>query len=582
MSRTISNRVDNRTWGSQDQYQAPPWERSRRSPFWRIAGWFLFATYLHGIIDPRGPDLVGWSLNMLILGWLGRWLVRGVRDGRIPIWWLVRLAERAGWRLAILFVRFAPFALVHPIARRRAGRRPLPEAFASEADEARYEIECLGGGAYLGVGEDGEWVTATPQSATMVLGPPRSSKTSAVIIPAIISAPGPVISTATKPEVMRATMRARGEIGELWWFDPSGEQAEMPDGVRRLHWSPVAAATSWDRALLTANAMTACTRPGAGTTNESHWSERAAALLAPMIYAAQLTERPIEEVLRWTLRKDLGPALQALADSDATIAADVLIGIQRTDERERSSIFSATSGVLAAYNSDGARQTAATPNFDPDRFTQSADTVYVTSPEHRQALCAPLIVGMLEQTRHAVYDRAALATPGIQRMLWVLDEFANIAPIPDVLALASQAGGQMLDLMVCLQDLAQIASRYGQHVADAFLSMFQTKLLHSGIGDVRTLDAVSKLIGEYDRRLVSSSVGRHETEHWLSPHAENESVSYQTQRQRLITPADIAQLPDGHALLLRGATHRLIRLTRWYESEPWASIAGAPSALDRA
>ena len=46
-------------------------------------------------------------------------------------------------------------------------------------------------------------------------------------------------------------------------------------------------------------------------------------------------------------------------------------------------------------------------------------------------------------------------------MLWVLDEFANIAPIPDVLALASQAGGQRLDLMLGLQDLGQIASRYG-------------------------------------------------------------------------------------------------------------------------
>ena len=31
-------------------------------------------------------------------------------------------------------------------------------------------------------------------------------------------------------------------------------------------------------------------------------------------------------------------------------------------------------------------------------------------------------------------------------MLWVLDEVANIAPIRDVLALASQAGGQRLEV----------------------------------------------------------------------------------------------------------------------------------------
>jgi hypothetical protein len=76
--------------------------------------------------------------------------------------------------------------------------------------------------------------------------------------------------------------------------------------------------------------MTAASRAGAGTTNEHHWSERAAALLAPLLYAAQLSRLPIEEVLRWTLRQDPAPALEVLADADSEIAADVLVGIERT------------------------------------------------------------------------------------------------------------------------------------------------------------------------------------------------------------------------------------------------------------
>ena len=163
----------------------------------------------------------------------------------------------------------------------------------------------------------------------------------------------------------------------------------------------------WDEALVMARAMTACTRVGAGTSNESHWTERAAALLAPLLYAANLTDRPIAEVLRWTLRQDLAPARAVLVDCDSEIAADVLDGIEQTDARERSSIFSATAGVLAAYNADAVRASAAHPNFDPARFAGSTDTIYITAPEHRQALCAPLIVGLLEQIRHAVYDRAA-------------------------------------------------------------------------------------------------------------------------------------------------------------------------------
>jgi len=41
-----------------------------------------------------------------------------------------------------------------------------------------------------------------------------------------------VISTSTKSDVMEATMRARGELGEVWLFDPSGKQTEPSEGVR--------------------------------------------------------------------------------------------------------------------------------------------------------------------------------------------------------------------------------------------------------------------------------------------------------------------------------------------------------------
>jgi len=577
MSRTISNRVDGRqAWGPTDQQMTPPWER-KRSGFWRVAGWFLFALFLHGWIDPQGPDAVGWSLQMLIFGWAGRSIYRGIQDGRIPVRWLLWLGPQVGWRLATLFVRFAPLAVVRPLARHRANRRSLePQAVLPTAADARYEVERLGGGAYLGVYEDGEWATAEPESATMVIGPPRRGKTTAVIIPTILSASGPLLSTATKPEVMEATMRARSEIGELWWFDPAGEVTQMPDGVRRLHWSPIAASTTWDDALLTAHAMTECTRTGAGTTNESHWTERAETLLSPLLYAAHLMEGSIEDVMRWTHHHDLGPSLEVLASSEDPVAADSLIGIQRTDSRERTSIFSTTAGVLRAYKSKGARQTAADPNFDPDQFVRSSDTIYITAPDHKQRACEPLVVGLVEQIRHRVYHHAALGTSGLYRAVFILDEFGNVIKLPNILELASQAGGQGLDLVIVIQDLVQVATRYGQQVAEAFLSMFQTKCLFPGISDVKTLDAVSAVIGDYDRQVVSSSTGQSQSEDFLSAVGNNQSVNYQTQRQRLLTPADIAQLPEGHALLLRGASHELIRLTRWFEMDPFATIGDHP------
>jgi type IV secretion system protein VirD4 len=354
----------------------------------------------------------------------------------------------------------------------------------------------------------------------MVLGPPRSGKTTAVMIPALMAASGAVVSTSTKLDVMRATIHARRQIGEVWLFDPTGTE-QLPDGVRRLGWSPVTAAHTWDEALVMARAMTTATNPGAGTVKETHWAERAIALL---LYAANLTSRPVEEVLRWTLRQDLTTALEVLADCDTPIPADVLIGIERTETRERSSIFSATAGVLAAYNSDSARETAARPNFDPARFARSTDTLYITAPEHKQNLTAPLIVGLLEQIRHAVYDQAR--SDGTEdRML------------------------------------------------DGFMTLFQTKLILNGIADTRTLDAISLALGEYDREMVSQALGSSDPQEWFSAPTHSDTVNYQTQRQRTLTPGEIARRPLGRGLLLQGAAWDLIALTPWHQTQPWKTIA---------
>ena len=577
MSSTHNTQLQRQEWGPQHQQVQP--QPVKHSTFWRLVGWFALALFLHGVIDPGGTHVFNWCINAMIFGWIARLIYRGIRDGHIPIDWLVRRAESSRWRLATLFVSYAPLFVVKPLARHREYRRSLePEPYYPTAEDARHRVAALGGGAYLGLAQDGQWMTADRESAVMVLGPPRSGKTSAVMIPAVLGASGPVISTSTKPDVMEATMRARSELGEVWLFDPSGKQTNLPEGVRMLRWSPVRAAGSWDQALIMARAMTACTRVGAGTTNENHWTERAGNLLAPLLFAAHLTDRPIEEVLLWTLRQDIAPALEILADAGAHIAASVLVGIERTDARERSSIFSAAAGVLSAYNADAARATATDPNFDPDRFARSTDTIYITAPEQYQSLCAPLIVGLLEQIRHSTYDAAQqrIAWP---TMFWAIDEAPNIAPIHDMPALVSQAGGQNLQVMIGLQDLSQARTRWGEAAADGFMSLFQTRLVLNGIADSRTLESISLALGEYDRELVSTSSGTTESGEWLTPPGHNESTSYQTHRQRTLIPGEIAQLPEGHGLLLRGASWGLVELTPWHRHDPWASIGGGDPAV---
>ena len=63
-------------------------------------------------------------------------------------------------------------------------------------------------GVYLGHDEHG-WCFVPLEHSVMILGPPRSGKTTALIIPNVLASSGPVVSTSTKPDVLDATVAAR-------------------------------------------------------------------------------------------------------------------------------------------------------------------------------------------------------------------------------------------------------------------------------------------------------------------------------------------------------------------------------------
>jgi hypothetical protein len=50
-------------------------------------------------------------------------------------------------------------------------------------------------------------------------------------------------------------------------------------------------------------------------------------------------------------------------------------------------------------------------------------------------------------------------------------------------------------------------------------------------------------------------------------------VSYQTARQRTLTPGEVAAIPRGHGLLVRGASWGLVATTRYYDTPPWSTLA---------
>jgi type IV secretory pathway TraG/TraD family ATPase VirD4 len=443
-----------------------------------------------------------------------------------------------------------------------------------------------GHGVYLGH-RDHDWMFAPPEQSVLVLGPPRSGKTSSLIIPNLLVASGPVVSTSTKPDVIAATATARSRVGECLTFDPTGA-TRAPEGLRPVRWSPIQACQAWDGAMSTARSLVTVGMASAsgpsGVMRRDHWSERAEALLAPLLHAAARDGADMATVLSWIDRRRALPAQQILAAAPgdaARLAGDLLDGVTCTDERELSGIWSTASGVVGGYRTDTALAATADPDFDPVAFVESSDTLYICAPGRRQALVAPMVVGIIEDIRTAAYERHAQRQPGQDGqppVLVALDEAANIAPLPDLPAMVSEGGGQGLTTLACFQDLSQAKQRWGQ-AADGFLSLFGTTVVLPGIGDVATLDALSLLAGEEEVATRSLSSGRTPTGHLLADAvtggAMRHTVTASTVRRRRLPPDLIARGELEHALAFDDRNQvGWVPLAPSHGTELWLTIGG--------
>lgn len=408
---------------------------------------------------------------------------------------------------------------------------------------------------------------AGPEGSMLILGPPRSGKTSSLVIPSVLDAPAAVVSTSTKPDVLAATLFRRRARGRCFVFDPSGTVI-LPQGTYPLRWSPLVGCEDFERAVTMAHALAGAARPGSALTESAHWVERAEALLAPLLFAAALCDRDMATLCRWVLARDLREPLGALEASGHEMACAVMAGVAQTEDRERSGIFSSAAGLLAAYRSEAALATTKDPNFDPAAFASSTDALYICAPGHAQEQLAPIVVALLEQIRAAVYARPPDAAP----VVFALDEVAGIAPLPSLPQLAAEGAGQGLVTLACLQDLSQARARWGAE-AEGFFSLFNSKIIFPGIGDQRTLSLVSALAGEQVVP-VRSRTSVHPLVALISPSgapppSRTTSITW---RPRL--PIDeVARGRPGQVLCLAGAGMSWFSVSHWQAHDFWSQLA---------
>jgi type IV secretion system protein VirD4 len=406
---------------------------------------------------------------------------------------------------------------------------------------------------------------ATVEDSLVILGPPRSGKGIHLAIPMILDAPGPVLTTSTRPDNLAVTMRGRARVGPVAVFDPQGLARGLLSATR---WSPVRGCEDPHVAMVRAKAMT--TGAANGTTDSNFWQASAEQAVRCLLHAAALGGCSSTDLYRWSL--SAGQAREAVVIlSSHPQAADAwhqaLEAVIAADPRQRDSVWAMVTIAFAAL-ADPKVLDAVSPGpgeqFDPHAFLSGNGTIYLLGTATGSAATAGLIGAFVEDVAEAA-RRLAARSAGSRLdppLTLVLDEAANY-PLPSLPSLMSDGGGTGICTAVVLQSLAQARHVWGEHAASAIWDAAIVKVILGGGSNARDLQDLSTLIGQRDHTTTTTSRGR-------DGHA-NRSTS--TTKVPILEPAQLRTLPFGTAvLLLRAARPIALSLTPWTDRHDAATL----------
>lgn len=421
-------------------------------------------------------------------------------------------------------------------------------------------------------------VWASVEDSILLIGPPRSGKGLHLIIPAILDAPGAVVTTSTRPDNVTACLRARKRIGPVAVFDPQHLAEGLPAGMR---WSPIRGCESPQTAMIRAAGLASATGLSAGgVEGGDFWEGKTKAALEALLHAAALDRRSPSELFRWTL--DPTSAADAVAiltnhPDAATGWADSLASMIDADPRTRDSIWQGVSLSLAAL-ADPRVLDAVSPaegeEFDPEAFIRDRGTLFLLATGAGAGNSAALVAALVEDLVETARRMAARSTGARldPPLLLCLDEIGNLAPLPSLPTLMAEGGGTGITTLAVLQSLAQARDKWNEHQAGAIWDASIMKLILGGASNSRDLQDLSTLIGERDELTDTTTVGDYGSR----------SNQRSVRRVAILPPDHIRRLPFGTAVtLLRSAPPIITDLHAWPDRPDGARLKADRAEVER-
>lgn len=407
-----------------------------------------------------------------------------------------------------------------------------------------------------------------PNASVLLCGPSQVGKSLSTVIPAILQWEGCMIVLSVKEELLRHTLTARENRGEVKIFDPMRQT-----DLRSHAWSPVAASGSWSQARNTAAGLLQIGQDADRHDREPHWRRTAAQYLAPLLMAAHQSGESMRTVHSWIKigeRSQPRAILNASTNREAEYALEDLEGIWAKDEKYQGSVLGTLSTSLDAWQEPTVAQATNRGDITPEWLCSGQNTLYVVAPASHQRRLHTLFGGLLVHMIDGAIEIAQRNPNGRldPPLLCALDEVCNVAPIPTLGEYASSGAGQGVLLLSVIQDYAQARHRWGDDLAATILSNHRAKLFWAGVSDPRTFEYIDRLLGREERERRSRTTGRN-----------GSSVTRARELRPLVPPHRLRQARQGTALLIYGQLPPVWTDQRLFFDDPRLRKLAEPEAL---
>jgi len=402
----------------------------------------------------------------------------------------------------------------------------------------------------------------------ILIAGPRTMKSTAYAIPLVMDAPGALLATSNKRDVLDATRLYRSQQGQVWILDPQSVANEAPTWF----WDPLTYVTDESKAEKLAGQFAASAR-AAGAKVDAYFDSEAENLISLLLLAAAKGGHPITQVYSWLTNPAERAPAAVLETRGYSLHAESLTALMMLPEKQRDGVYGTARSLMGFLrNTSFTRWIVAQPGaraFVPADFVRTTDTLYLLSKEGGGG-AGSIVAALTVAVSEAAEDYATISPGGRMPVpfLGVLDEAANICRFKDLDSLYSHYGSRGILFMTILQNWAQGEDVWGKNGMEKLWSAANIKIYGGGVDDDRYLRRLSDLIGTYERVQTTQSHGK-----------QGATRSRSVQEKQILTVSELRELPKGRAVMFAsGIPAKMIAPPPWFTGGPHVEVIKASLA----